>query len=334
MSKKRTNLIITAFIGIVFLISSCGDDKASTNNKTKKTIEIVSVPSFNADSAYEYVKVQCDFGPRVPNTQEHAACADWLFNKLTEFSEHTIIQNAKSRAFDGTVLDGKNIICSFNPKANKRILLCAHWDSRPFADHDKNPENHNKPITGANDGASGVGVLIEIARQLKAKPLSIGIDIILFDIEDYGEPQGMQTNKENTWALGSQYWAQNPHKQSYYANYGILLDMVGAKNAKFTMEGTSMFYAPDILKKVWEKAHRIGYSNYFLYKETNQILDDHLYINQIIRIPTIDIIQYDENTDSGFFEHWHTVNDNFDVIDKSTLKAVGQTVLTVIYEEK
>ncbi|MCF8297177.1 MAG: M28 family peptidase [Saprospiraceae bacterium] len=333
MSEKSLRRIF--YIGITFLISSCGGDKPPTkdNSKSEKVIEIVSVPDFNADSAYQYVKAQCDFGPRVPNTTEHAECATWLFDKLSEFSEHTIIQEAKARAYDGTVLYGKNIICSFNPDAQKRILLCSHWDSRPYADHDKNPDNHRTPIIGANDGASGVGVLIEIARQLKAKPISIGIDIILFDIEDYGEPQGVQSNLEDAWGLGSQFWAKTPHKQGYYANFGILLDMVGAKDATFTMEGTSMFYAPDVVKKVWEKAHRIGYGNYFLYKETYQITDDHLYINQIIKIPTIDIIHHDDNTDTGFFKYWHTLNDNFDVIDKNTLKAVGQTVMTVIYEE-
>jgi len=333
----KFRIFLPIIIGFSVLLFSCGGGEKSSETKElqkQETDVLLVVPQFNQDSAYAYVKKQADFGPRVPNTPEHAACAEWLVNKLKIYTKDVIVQEAKARAYNGTVLNGKNIIASFNSENQDRILLCSHWDSRPYADHDPNPENHKTPINGVNDGASGVGVLLEIARQLSISNAKIGVDIILFDIEDYGEPQGLQTNKEDTWALGSQYWSKNPHKQSYYAKYGILLDMVGATNAKFTMEGTSMFYAPDIMKKVWGIAHRIGYGNYFLYKETNPITDDHLYVNKNLKIPVIDIIHHESNTNSGFFEYWHTLKDNIDCIDKNTLKAVGQTMLTVIYEEK
>ena len=329
------------FTFILFLISvlffSCGDNKKTSQEKNKSIIqksEKVFVPDFNADSAYYFVAKQVEFGPRVPGSEANAACAKFLENTLKRFSPDVTVQNFKARIFNGTILNGKNIIASFNPEIQSRIFLCAHWDSRPFADHDSDKNNFNKPIDGANDGASGVGVLLEIARQLKVHQPKVGIDIILFDMEDYGTPQSLQSNKEDTWALGSQYWSKNPHKINYRARYGILLDMVGASDATFTMEGTSMYYAPDIMKKVWDVANKIGYQDYFIYNQTNGIIDDHYYINDIINIPTIDIIHHDPNTRSGFFKHWHTIHDNIDVIDPATLKVVGQTVLTVIFEER
>ncbi|MCD4679551.1 MAG: M28 family peptidase [Bacteroidales bacterium] len=294
----------------------------------------VTVPNFNADSAYFFVEQQVAFGPRVPGTEAHKKCANFLTTKLKSYTSDVIVQHGKTYAFNNKVLDVINIIASFQPEKENRILLCAHWDSRPFADHDPDEKNHNTPIDGANDGASGVGVLLEIARHLQQSETQLGIDIILFDVEDYGEPQGLQSDRDNTWALGSQYWSKNPHKDNYNARFGILLDMVGAKDATFTMEGTSMYFAPDIVKKVWDIAHKIGYKDYFLFEKTGGITDDHRYINLIRNIPTIDVIHYDASTSSGFFEHWHTIKDDISTIDKTTLKVVGHTVLTVIYSEK
>lgn len=294
----------------------------------------VTVPDFNADSAYLFVEQQVAFGPRVPGTKAHAECAEFLTAKLKAFTPDVIVQKGKVYAFNDKVLDVKNIIASFQPEKQNRILLCAHWDSRPFADHDPDEKNHNTPIDGANDGASGVGVLLEIARLLSQTETKLGIDIILFDVEDYGKPQGLQSRREDTWALGSQYWAKNPHKPNYNARYGILLDMVGAKDATFTQEGISVYFAPDILKKVWNTAHALGYKNYFLFEKAGEIVDDHLYINLSRKIPTIDVIHYDVSTSTGFFKHWHTIKDDISTIDKTTLKVVGHTVLTVIYSEK
>jgi Zn-dependent M28 family amino/carboxypeptidase len=330
--KQRFIYILLPFL----ILTGCGESNKQQQKSTTTEKEKVSIPVFNPDSAYHYVQKQVDFGPRVPNTPEHAECAQYLYSKLDKFCDTALIQNFKARAFDGTILNGKNIIGSFNPQQNNRILLCAHWDSRPFADYDPDPANHDKPILGANDGGSGVGVLLEVARQLSKQKPNIGIDIIFFDAEDYGPPRDAQRYAETDyWALGSQYWARNPHKPGYFARYGILLDMVGAADAKFYMEGFSLYYAPGILKKVWNTAHRIGYGNYFFFEEGGYIDDDHKYVNEIIKIPTINIIHLDKDSPQGsFFEHWHTVNDDMDNIDKTTLKVVGQTLLTIIYEEQ
>ncbi len=333
-------LLVFIFLPVMSLIIACGDseqkkDETKDLQKTEKKEQqsIKQAPEFNSDSAYYYIQKQVAFGPRVPNSKEHAACAEWLKNKLASFNGWEVqIQEFKARAFDDKILNGKNIIASYNKNASKRILLFAHWDTRPFADQDS--INKNKPIPGANDGGSGVGVLLEIARQISSNPINIGVDIILFDAEDYGQPEGtMIPRKPDTYCLGSQYWAKNPHVPGYRAYYGILLDMVGAKDAIFTMEATSMYYASNVVEKVWAIAHKLGYGNYFIYKRTDGITDDHYYVNTIAGIPSIDIIQYDPETRSNFGKYWHTHNDNMDIIDRNTLKAVGQTLLQVLYNE-
>jgi Zn-dependent M28 family amino/carboxypeptidase len=329
------NLIFLAAVLLLFAGCNQATRETTASADTTHKKPVVNIPEFNADSAYAYVKAQLDFGPRVPNTPAHAKCAAYLEGKLKSFIPDVIVQPGKVRAYDGTLLNFKNIIATWKPQAPNRILLCAHWDSRPFADHDPDPANHRKPVDGANDGASGVGVLLEVARVLSQSNPEIGIDIVLFDVEDYGPPQDHQTGKntENDWGLGSQYWARNPHVKGYSARYGILLDMVGAPGATFLMEGISMEYAGDIVKKVWGAAARAGYSSYFLNEPGPYITDDHLYVNRIMGLPTIDIIHLDKNSETGFYPYWHTTGDTMDKIDRATLKAVGQTLLTVIFEE-
>ncbi|NCC72927.1 MAG: M28 family peptidase [Sphingobacteriia bacterium] len=318
-----------------FLLFSCGNKnqkKSPAAAETKQT-EKVSVPDFNADSAYYYVEKQLSFGPRVPGSEAHAQCAGWLESTLRRFSAKVYVQDFKARVHNNQVFNGQNIIAVFNPEQQRRILFGAHWDSRPYADHDPDPANHNKPIDGANDGASGTGVLLEIARQLHEKNPSVGVDIILFDLEDYGPPKDRQTNEStDMWGLGSQYWARNPHVPNYKANFGILLDMVGAPDAKFPLEGFSMHFAPDIKQRVWELAARIGYADYFIFEQGGYITDDHYFVNVIAGIPMIDIIHLDATSSNGtFFEYWHTVKDNIDQIDAATLKVVGDVVMHVIF---
>ena len=321
---------------IPLLFSGCHNRVKETATRADSTRVSVNIPQFNADSAYLFVKTQVDFGPRVPNTPAHEQCAGWLTEKFKGLAPSLIVQKGEVKAFNGTMLHFKNIIASWNPERNNRILLCSHWDSRPFADHDPDPKNRRKPVDAANDGASGVGVLMEIGRQMKTLNPAIGVDIVLFDVEDYGPPEDEKTgeNTEKWWGQGAQYWAANPHKPGYTARYGILLDMVGAPGATFPMEGYSVQYANDILKMVWSTAGRIGYSGYFLFEPGGTITDDHGPINKILNIPTIDMIHLDRTSQFGFYPYWHTTKDNMAAIDKTTLKAVGQTLLTVIYEEK
>lgn len=320
----------------ILLLACESEPKKSPSKAIKKAKPEFTVerPSFDEDSAYAFVEKQVSFGPRVPNTEAHKRTANYLSSKLASYNFNVIEQKGVVTAFNGDKLNMVNIIGEYLPELNNRVLLFAHWDSRPFADQDS--KNKSKPIDGANDGASGVGVLLEIARQIEKLKPNIGVDIIFFDAEDYGQPSSaMAQRKEGTWCLGSQFWANQPHKPNYSANYGILLDMVGAKDAKFTKEYISMYFAPQVVNQVWSIAKALGHGNHFVFQETTHVgEDDHLYVNKIAKIPSIDIIQYDPST-QAFAPHWHTHDDNMEVIDKATLEAVGETVLaTVIKESK
>lgn len=324
-----------AIITIVLLTFFSCDNKQNTNTKTQPAPvkQEVKVPDFNADSAYKFVKKQLDFGPRVPGTAAHAQCADWFVDFFNDKADTVYVQEFRTRLYNGKGIDGKNIIASFNPEAKKRILLAAHWDSRPFADHDPDEKNWNTPIDGANDGASGVGILMEIARVLKENPMTTGIDIILFDLEDYGAPQYLNLRTNDDWALGSQYWSKNPHIYNYRAYFGLLLDMVGAPNPRFPKEYYSQQFAPSLSNDVWRMARELGYSDYFTNEIGHPINDDHIYVNMNANIPMIDIIHLEDTDESSFYPHWHTLKDNIEQIDPKTLGMVGDVVLNVIYRK-
>lgn len=332
----RFSLYISVLALIMLGCQQADQQKQQQAEKTVATTIVVPRPS--ADSAFVFVKHQTDFGPRVPGSAAHEACANWLEQKLDGFADTVYVQLFKTRVYNGTVFEGKNIIGVFNPKAAKRIVLAAHWDSRPYADHDEDVTKHRTPIDGANDGASGVGVLLEVARLLRNHPIdqNLGIDIVLFDLEDYG-PHTDERDRydEDTWALGSQYWSKTPHIAGYQARFGILLDMVGAANPEFPREYFSQQYASWVLDKVWRKAFDLGYGAFFVNKPGSPISDDHLPMNQQAGIPTIDIIHLDPNSVNGtFFDGWHTAGDNISVIDPESLRMVADVVVNVVYNEQ
>ncbi|KEO73021.1 M28 family peptidase [Anditalea andensis] len=318
------------YLTLLVWIVSCG---RGVEPEVETAPPDIDFPEFIADSAYSFIQRQVDFGPRVPNTAPHRETKDWLVARFEQYGLTVTEQQFEARAYDGTNLNLTNIIASWNPQASKRILLAAHWDTRPMAD--KDTQRIDEPIDGANDGASGVGVLLEIARVITsdANQPSVGIDFILFDGEDYGEPE--HTNNRNQsqiwWALGSQHWSKTPHEVGYTAYYGILLDMVGGKNARFYREGYSMQYAKNIVQKVWNNAHNLGHGDFFQMRNAGEIIDDHIFVNEIAKIPMIDIIDF--SPDYGFGRFHHTHDDSMDIIDKRTLKAVGETVLYTIYQE-
>lgn len=324
-AKHKLYFVSTFFL---LLLAACQTEVKDKPVEVKPT---VSIPEFNADSAYAFIEQQVSFGPRALGTVGHRECAKYLIDKMNIFTDTVIVQQSSVKTYDGKVHTFQNIIGSIKPHLKNRVLICAHWDTRPVADQDS--ERRGEPILGANDGGSGVGVALELARQIQKTNPKMGVDFILFDAEDYGQPEGMRPYMPDSYCLGSQYWSKNPHVPQYYARFGILLDMVGAKDAKFTLEGTSMDYAPTLMKDVWKTAANLGYSKYFEPKRTKPIVDDHLYINKLIGIPTIDIIEYSESTPTNFGHYWHTHKDNMDIIDKATLKAVGQTVLTYVVTE-
>ena len=324
-----------AFISSVLSVLSVFIFSCQNNKKKEEKIEVpaqeaVHVAEFNADSAYLFVKAQIEFGPRVPNTKAAANCGDYLIHKMKQWSDTVIVQKGTVTAYDGTKLKFRNIISSFNLESKTRILLFAHWDTRPWSDQDN--VDKDKPSLGADDGASGVAVLMEMARQYSVSKPKIGVDFAFFDAEDWGK-EGGGPESEDSYALGTQYWAKNLHVKNYSANYGILLDMVGGKDAQFRFEGLSYNRARSVVEKVWQAANNLGYSNYFLNQDGGWVTDDHVYVNNI-GIPSIDIIHSSPGSRSGFASHWHTHNDNLEVIDRNTLRAVGQTLLKVVAEEK
>ena len=318
------------------------DSKVQNIEETEEVAKVNPVgPSFNADSAYAFTKAQCDFGPRDMNSRGHDLCGEWIVSKFKEYGCKVTTQTATLAGYDGTKLRSRNIMASINPEATTRILLCAHWDSRPWADNDPDSANWRKPILAANDAASGVAVMLELARIIgkskdeKAFNKQLGIDFVCFDAEDWGTPQWADVaDNADSWALGAQYWSKNL-PQGYEARYGILLDMVGGVGARFYREGMSMQYAPEIVKKVWRAAREVGFGSYFPKEDGGVITDDHVPVNQFAKIPTIDIIPYYADCQqSSFGPTWHTLADNMENIDKNTLKAVGQTLVQVIYREK
>lgn len=335
---KKSKIMIALLI--VALIAGAAFNFIPSNKaEVSETEEIEKVqpvgPDFNADSAYIYLQEQCDFGPRTMNSVAHDKCEKWIIQKFEQYGCKVTTQKATLNGYDGTPLRSTNIMASYNPEATTRIMFCAHWDCRPWADNDPDSTNWHKPIVAANDAASGVGVMIELARILKGSGLELGVDFICFDAEDYGTPQWFEgEDPGDTWALGAQYFASNL-PEGYAPRYGILLDMVGGVGAKFYREGMSMQYAPAIVKKVWNAARQVGYGSYFPKADGGMITDDHIPVNQTANIPCIDVIPYyPDCAQSSFGPTWHTIADNMDNIDKNTLKAVGQTMVQVLFTEK
>lgn len=338
-----TKNFVYPFFLTLCLVSCKEKPKQSDATQTTEQPATVSAPAFNADSAYAYIDRQVKFGPRVPNTPAHVQTGNYLAATFKQFGCQVTEQNFTATTWDGRKWNARNVIASINPQSAKRIFISSHWDSRPIADNDSVPANRTKPVPAANDGASGVGVMLELARTIQAaktKP-TIGIDFICFDVEDLGDGDKATKDYEKEsndvdylgYGLGSRYWSKHLHKPGYSAYYGILLDMVGAKGATFPKEGYSMQLAPSVVSTIWQTASRLGYSQYFVDMPGGQITDDHVAPNYIAKIPTVDIIHLNTQT-GGFFPAHHTIADDMRYIDQGTLKAVGQTLLQVLYNEQ
>jgi glutaminyl-peptide cyclotransferase len=329
---KKIHLSLLAFVAI-FIVSAmlwtgCKNDSESATTATS----LKKAPAFNADQAYTDIQTQLAFGPRVPGTKSQQDCAIWMEAELRKTCANVFIQKVEvTQPGSGKKFPCINLIGEINPTAKSRVLLLCHWDSRGMADQEADKKNHSKAIDAADDGASGVAVLLEIARAIKKQSLDIGVDILLADVEDMGKNEYEQQGQESSYCLGTRYWAQNLHKPGYKANYGICLDMVGAKDAQFLLEANSKAVAPEVQTKIWNMASQLGYGKYFNFIDGGGITDDHVEVIRFAKIPCVDIINTPTLTTTGFASHWHTLNDNINVIDKNTLSAVGNTVLGVLY---
>lgn len=304
-----------------------GHGNAADSAQAAETAGVpAGVPAFSGDSAYANVAAQVAFGPRVPNTEAHRRAGDWLCGRLRGYGADVTEQKAELTAFDGTKLQARNIYARFNPQRRERVLLLAHWDCRPWADEDPDPEMRREPVDGANDGASGVGVLLEIARLLQAAPEADGlpgVDILLVDAEDWGSH-----DDDDSWALGCKYFVANPPGKDFSPSRAILLDMVGSPNATFYKEYFSEQAAPDINAALWSAAAARGYRAMFPPAVGSAVTDDHRPLIEA-GIPAVDIIDY--RPQQGFDPVWHTTADNMDNISARTLGAVGQTVTDYLW---
>lgn len=314
-------------------LSSCSGNSGNTTAASESPKPAPEI-KFNADSAYSYIKTQVSFGPRVPGTESHRRCAEYIVAELARHGIDTIrTQNAIVTAFNSDQLPITNIIGSLNPQAKDRVLIAAHYDTRPWADNETDEKDRNTPIDGANDGASGVGVMLELARILAQNRPQIGVDFLFVDAEDYGDNSGWGNNEE-TWCLGTQYWAEHTgYTASNKPRYGIVLDMVGGTNARFHREYYSNKAAKGVVDKVWSTGARSGFGHIFLNEVGGALIDDHIFIDRA-GIPCIDIVECNNTISRSFPPTWHTLSDNMASIDTAPLKAVGQTVVNVIASEK
>ncbi|MDM7926163.1 MAG: M28 family peptidase [bacterium] len=280
----------------------------------------VPVPAFSGAKAFALLERQCAFGPRVPGTPGHAKCLEFMTAELKACGASVVPQRFQGfLAVSKRRADMTNLIASFRPELKTRLLFCAHWDCRAFADLDPDPANRKRPVPGANDGASGTAVLLQAAAVMKTSPPPVGVDLVFFD----GEDGGLESDL-STWCLGSRHFAANPSK-SAAPRYAVLLDMIGDRDLSLPVEVNSRRYASGIVDLVWGTARRLGLSA-FSSADGYEVMDDHLELIQA-GIPAVDVIDLD-------YPHWHTTQDTPDKCSPQSLQSVGTLVLHLIYEAK
>ena len=328
-SFRVSLFFVFLFSFFIFLLTGCKHKQEERLSAPSIDYTQVAIPVFNADSAYRYTEDQLAFGNRIPGSKAWQKCADYLVNQMQRWCDTVMVQGFRTTLWDKSVVPGKNIIASLNPQASKRVMLAAHWDSRQWADHDVDVSRQHNPVPGANDGASGVATLMEMARIMSAMPPSVGVDFVFFDVEDQGVPEWGEAYDENSWCKGSQHWAENRHVPYYSAVYGILFDMIGTPEPRFTKEYISRQYAPGLTDKIWNVATALGYGHVFVNKNTDPILDDHLYVNQLAGIPMVDIVQNSPNM--SFFSHWHTTTDDLQSVNRDALRIVATVTMKTLY---
>ncbi|MBX3173593.1 MAG: M28 family peptidase [Gemmatimonadaceae bacterium] len=272
---------------------------------------------FDADAAMRYVTAQIEFGPRVPGTAAHRAAGDWMVREFGARADTMLVQTWTHTTEDGQRLPMRNVLARFNPAAARRVLYVAHWDSRPRADKEMRAEDRNKPIPGANDGASGVALLLGVADALKANPVAVGVDLLLVDGEDWGS---FDTNTDVL--LGAKYFATHLPSATYAPEFGVVWDMIGKADARFLYESHSVRAAPEVVQRVWTTAQRLGHGIYFPTREYGPITDDHLPLIEA-GLKVIDVIDLD-------YAYHHTLEDTADKVSRATMQVVGDVALAVL----
>lgn len=299
----------------VAVAMGCGGSEAA--NRPGTAAAAPHVVEFEGAKAMDYVRAQLAFGARVPGTEAHRLAGDWLVREFGARADTVIQQTWTHTTADGKRLPMRNVLARFNPTATRRVLYVAHWDSRPRSEKASDPSRRALPVPGANDGASGVAILLALADVLKAKPTEIGVDLLLVDGEDWGD---FDTNTDVL--IGSRYFAANLPHPDYFPEFGIVWDMVGKADSRFLIEPNSVRAAPEIVQRVWSTAAQIGHGLYFPTRETYAITDDHVPLIEV-GLKVIDVIDLD-------FDHHHTPEDTEDKVSQQTLQVVGDVAIAVI----
>ncbi len=295
-------------------VAACGGSESADNAQAAPLP--LAAREFNGEAAMGYVRRQMAFGPRVPGTAAHRAAGDWLVAELRQRADTVLVQTWTHTTADGKRLPMRNVFARFNPAATRRVLYLAHWDSRPIAEKATAPEDRAKPTPGANDGASGVAILLGVADALKARPADLGVDLLFVDGEDWGD-----FDTDTDVLIGSRYFAANL-PTGYAPEFGVLFDMVGKPDALFLYESNSMRAAPEVLQLVWGTAARLGYGASFPTREYGAITDDHVPLIQR-GLKVIDVIDLD-------YAYHHTPEDTEDKVSVQTLQIVGDVAVAVL----
>lgn len=317
---------IFLLLAVLFLVNGCEKKEEKVISKPAFVLKKNdSLPDFSGANAYAMTKAQVDFGPRNPGSSGHSLALSFLQNELNKYADEIELQPFTYPGYDEE-LHLTNIIAKFNPGNKNRIMICAHWDTRPRSEHSRDSTKRNLPVLGANDGASGCGVILELARVLSSKKVNIGVDLVLFDGEDYGKE-----NDLDNYCLGSKYYSIKI-PGGIYPRFAILLDMVGDREAVFMKEAGSVQYAQDIVDLVWNIASQVNASA-FVPKQGEGIYDDHIPLNQA-GIKTIDIIDEElvgADTPDERRNYWHTDKDTMENISPETLQQVGDVLVYLLY---
>lgn len=334
---NRLFFSLLALVALTLLVALAGCKGAARTEQAAAGDTVALTPvAFNADSAMAAVQAQCAFGARTPGSEAHRRCGDYLVEAFTRYNLRVTQQTTTVTGWDGKRLPCRNLIASYAPERSERVVIAAHWDSRPWADADPDSTLHRQPVMAANDGASGIAVMLELARLLPELKPAVGVDLVCFDVEDYGAPYWAQHAPDDgsDWCLGSRYWAQQAAATGYTARYGVLLDMVGGRDARFCFEGYSLRYAEAATRRLWSTAATVGGEALFLARDGSWATDDHVPMNEIARIPTVDVIPYIDGAERSFGATWHTTHDTPENISRENLRLVGQTLLQMLFEEQ
>ena len=312
---KPGMMLVTA---ISLVVASCGGGDSGGSTVTVR----VERPAFDADRAFRDLERQVAFGPRIPGSAGHAQQLEWLETELRALADTVFLDPFEHVTGEGHELDLTNVIARFGPADGSRLLLLTHWDTRPKADQSSEPADREKPVPGANDGASGTAILLEFARMFNEQPPPGGVELLFTDGEDYGPSTA-------DMFLGAQHYAAGIGSENPPA-YGILLDMVGDADPSFPIEAYSMEGAGQAVQRVWGIAADLGYRRFFPMDRTVRVVDDHVqFINA--GIPVADIIDFDYGPGNGF---WHTPRDVPANTSARTLFMVGDVVAEVVYRNR